>query len=296
MPKAFSSVGKVTEMASIIHSLYSSKLRNYTRKLGLNRAIAYVISMPERWREQKELTFYRNNQPDRYSNTYEGQHFSLMVESETDYLRCQLFRLDRHLIDGLLQHAQKGDVFWDVGANFGLYSICAARKVGNEGHIYSFDPIPWCCERIKQNAEINQIKNIKVLDVALSDQSARFTIQDGSSPVTGTCRLEPQTDQGNESLPQVQAMSGAEVLASGRAQQPNVIKIDVEGHEIQVLKGLTEILASPNCRALLVEIHFTLLERMGIADPVNQITNLLSQAGLKVHHWLDASHLLALRQ
>ncbi|MFO0813389.1 MAG: FkbM family methyltransferase [Gemmatales bacterium] len=281
-------------MFSIFQRLYSSKLRNYTRKLGLNHALAYLLAIPERWREKRDILEYRNKKPDRYSNEYAGQPFSIAVTTEADYLRCQLFRIDRHLIDGLLCFAEDGDVFWDVGANFGLYSICAARKIGKNGQVVSFDPVTWCCERIRRNIELNHLDNVTVLDIALSDRTAEFTIQDSESPVSGTSRLEQNVEM-HTSANKVRAMSGREVISASMAPPPTIIKVDVEGHEIKVLEGLKDVMKAYPCKALLVEVHFTLLERMGVPEPAKKIKSLLAEVGLNKQQWLDASHLLASR-
>ena len=77
---------------------------------------------------------------------------------------------------------------------------------------------------------------------------------------------------------------------------PNVIKIDVEGFELEVLKGMRDILISAQLKYLFMEMHFSILaDRHGHADAPKAITDQLRRASMHVN-WLDPSHLVASRE
>jgi hypothetical protein len=75
---------------------------------------------------------------------------------------------------------------------------------------------------------------------------------------------------------------------------PNVIKIDVEGFELEVLQGMTQVLSRPELRSVLIEVHFGILSDRGLAGAPAAITALLKKAGLTID-WVDSSHLVGSR-
>jgi hypothetical protein len=93
----------------------------------------------------------------------------------------------------------------------------------------------------------------------------------------------------------VELMAGDEAILKGQADAPNVIKIDVEGHELSVLKGLQKTLGYAGLRSILIEVHFGILDRMGRTEDAQQIEALLAANRFEIA-WIDPSHLHARRQ
>lgn len=126
----------------------------------------------------------------------------------------------------VLDELRTGHVVFDCGANEGFTSILYASKVGPHGQVVAFEPDPKNCELIKKNAEINGLRNIEIVQKALSDQLGRAqfaseVIQpDSSAGITVDCDL----------------------LDNYGHHQPDFIKIDVEGYELPVLRGARHIL------------------------------------------------------
>jgi FkbM family methyltransferase len=92
----------------------------------------------------------------------------------------------------------------------------------------------------------------------------------------------------------VKVMAGDQVIADGEAALPNIIKIDVEGHELEVVHGLPSSLQNPRLRAAFIEIHFALLRQRGLARAPREIEQFLMARGLQIS-WVDLSHLQAIR-
>lgn len=76
---------------------------------------------------------------------------------------------------------------------------------------------------------------------------------------------------------------------------PTAIKIDVEGFELNVLKGMSRTLNSESLKAVFLEVHFQELAEMGLRDAPREIVRVLSNAGFSIR-WTDSSHICALKQ
>jgi len=74
---------------------------------------------------------------------------------------------------------------------------------------------------------------------------------------------------------------------------PNVIKIDVEGMEEEVLLGLVQTLHRPECRLILCEVHFAVLDQRGRWDAPRRILYFLEDCGVDTIEWLNYGHLMA---
>jgi Methyltransferase FkbM domain len=93
----------------------------------------------------------------------------------------------------------------------------------------------------------------------------------------------------------VELRSGDEAICEGAIETPDVIKIDVEGHELQVLKGVSDTLHGDRVRAIFVEMHFALLAAEGCGEAPREIERLLKSRGFAIR-WPDPSHLHAFRE
>lgn len=132
-----------------------------------------------------------------------------------------------------------GATFIDIGANLGYHSLYAARLVGAEGMVLSFEPNPSTYSILTGHIAINRIRNCKAYEIALSDVSEEQELvqQDDHS---GTATLRPLKQAAHTA--KVLVRTGDETLHgipfSGRV----LMKIDVEGYELRVLRGLKETL------------------------------------------------------
>ena len=78
---------------------------------------------------------------------------------------------ERPVQEALSRQLHPGDVFYDVGANVGFFSMIAAKLVGSRGSVYSFEPVTENVASIQRNAIINQMENIKSFEVAVGQTS-----------------------------------------------------------------------------------------------------------------------------
>ena len=133
-----------------------------------------------------------------------------------------------------------GNITVDVGANIGLHTLNMARIVGNTGRVFAFEPDPSNFEILEKNVKINNYQNIILEQKAVGDKHGRTTLYQSEHP--GRHRIFPQTKQAKGQV-QVELTSLDKYFTdSNLANKINFIKIDVEGFEFSVLKGMKNIL------------------------------------------------------
>jgi FkbM family methyltransferase len=185
-----------------------------------------------------------------------------------------------------------GDIAWDVGANVGVYTVRMAERVGAAGQVFAFEPSPLNLERLQ--ATCAGLPNVVVLPFGLSAAAGRARFIQGSDDQGTTSRLAVARDADLLGIEEVELRRGDALVGTGVAQAPSVVKIDVEGHEYEVLQGMSEFLRSGRLRAILTEVHFGLLAQSGRSSVPRQIEKWLNASGFTTR-WVDASHLLAVR-
>lgn len=149
---------------------------------------------------------------------------------------------------------QPGDRFVDIGANLGMISLHAASLVTDTGSVESFEPNPDCVQAVRETMQMNAIDHVTIHAMGLSDAPAVLNLN-FSSAHTGTATL-CTTSETIRSIP-VPVKVGDDMLL-GNTKPVDVIKIDVEGFEFHVLRGLQQVLRRdrPVIVMEFVEKHF----------------------------------------
>lgn len=135
---------------------------------------------------------------------------------------------------------KKGDVVLDIGANTGMFTLSARACIGDEGKIFAFEPNPSPRRALERHIEINALENVDVSPFALFDKegTARLnfpTVNSGEGSLGDLSYPEGETQSVD-----VRMMVGDDVLAD---VSPRLVKIDVEGAELGVLRGLERLVA-----------------------------------------------------
>lgn len=192
----------------------------------------------------------------------------------------------------MLAAVRPGDTVWDIGANVGFYTTKFSALVGAAGRVVAFEPSPDNLRRLHEF--IVGKNNVTVLPIALGEREARVRLEQGCDSLGATSRIidGPALRLGNSV--EIPVASGDQVIASGNAPLPNVIKIDTEGFELDVLCGLRHALPRRELRILCIEVHFSLLKDRGLSNAPSDIEAMLASAGFAVE-WPDSSHIVATR-
>lgn len=145
----------------------------------------------------------------------------------------------------------KGGTFIDIGANIGLMSLYASRIIGNEGKVLSFEPLLSTYKILIQNMSLNNARNIKAINNAIGSTNGIVEIFDNSKINRGASSLI-KTNQ-TKSSHRVPIKSLDTYLDENPIDSITCIKIDVEGWELEVLKGATKTLSGPDAPICIIE-------------------------------------------
>jgi FkbM family methyltransferase len=165
----------------------------------------------------------------------------------------------------------------DVGANLGLYSLLLSELVGPGGRVVSFEPDPDLCSLLQENCGVNLVGNIDLRPMALGLGSGRLVLQRltlnsgdnhlGTSERPAFCRpVEVEVAAFDELMPGL---------------RPHFIKVDVQGWELRVLRGMERALRGDELSGLFVEIWPTGLRRAG--DDPEGLYDFLNGLGLRFY-------------
>lgn len=146
----------------------------------------------------------------------------------------------------VLHLLREGDLFMDIGANVGSYTVLASGHVG--ANTFAFEPVPATFSHLENNVSINRISNrVKAFNLALGSQPGKIAFTSEFDTVNHVA----VGTEGHVIEVRVETLDG---LLSGQ-QQPLLIKIDVEGFETEVIKGAGETLRQNELKAIIIELN-----------------------------------------
>lgn len=137
----------------------------------------------------------------------------------------------REAFEGLIT---PGSVVFDIGANVGYYSLLAAVLAGKEGRVYAFEPLPRNINYLRRHVSLNKMRNIEVIEAAVSDHEGEGSFDLGASTAMG------HLAEVGEIKVRMVCLDG--LFKAGEIQAPDFIKIDVEGAEAAVVRGAFKLL------------------------------------------------------
>ena len=268
------------------------KLRSLVRKVGLARLISPWVSRWENWKLSRfgKLETVRLS-PDTARISY-GDGKSLQMGPPSHYADMSCSRHELPTLVAFLNVCSgflDGKVAWDVGGNMGFYGALLSRLVGPSGKVFGFEPVPDTFKLMCANQQAAHCSNVMPMNIALSEH-------DGVMPMsfdpTYNAVSSLEVSAGDAKI-DVRVASGDRLVESGECEVPVMVKMDIEGHELKALQGMKKTLGRTECRAIVCEIHFSILASRGESDPVGKAKRLLKEAGFKYCRFISRSHLLA---
>ena len=127
-----------------------------------------------------------------------------------------------------------GDVVLDVGANIGYYTVMLSKIVGPTGKIFAFEPTKHFGDVLKQNIHANNLENIEIVNVGLSNKTQKLSIDIGPSSATLHSPAEFDLIIGNEDI---SLITLNDFIRLRKLEKIDLIKIDIDGHEPLFFEG-----------------------------------------------------------
>lgn len=186
-----------------------------------------------------------------------------------------------HMTAWLRRRLKPGDVFVDVGANIGYYSVLASRLVGAGGGVVAIEASPDFHDRLLDQVRTNACGNVRAVNTAVSDRDQLLTFVLASSRNMGANSIVPY-DGPAESTFEIGAHPLSEILTREEVTRARVIKIDVEGAEGSVVRGLAPVLDRLRPDAELT-IEVTPQRMAELGDSADELLATLARHGFHVY-------------
>lgn len=159
------------------------------------------------------------------------------------------------VLTGYMQQILRpGDIVIDVGANVGAHTLLASRLVGPTGRVHAIEASPSIFQMLEKNVRINQAANVSTYNAAVSDSAGSVTVYlNRRSNLGGTTILRTEADQrsaGAEAV--VPSCPLQDLVPADDIRAARLIKIDVEGAEWLVVKGMQKLLGELAQDAIIV--------------------------------------------
>lgn len=195
--------------------------------------------------------------------------------------------LDRELHDG--------DVVYDVGSNIGVWSVFAARRVGANGRVIAFEPEPKTYEYLNDNFRLNDLANARAFQVALGDYTGEGGLHTGDDRLFSSLVA---ARAGQDRTEAVRVVEGDRFRQEESLPTPNVVLFDVEGFEYGAMSGLRQTLSDHACRAVIAQIHPTLLPPGVTGDEVMEFLRSCGFEKINTLRWhgFPEFHAFAMRE
>jgi FkbM family methyltransferase len=221
---------------------------------------------PTRWQLALARVRYRlRGKLSRRIKVIEGERMlRFFCNSPMEEYRVQtLLVKEEGTINWIRQQVQAGDSFLDIGANIGLYTLAAAQQVGPGGVVYAVEPHIVNFQSLLRNIAANSFQDrVRPLSCALHDASGAFdfnyySLDPGSSASQlGATRDGEEQEFGPVAVETKLAVTVDDLIAAGSMRPPCHVKIDVDGNEMLILKGMRRLLSGPAApRTMQVEIN-----------------------------------------
>jgi len=185
-------------------------------------------------------------------------HISTSVELRIIEASVERGMGELHILEKIITELEQDDVFYDIGASLGTHTIFAAKKVGQNGKVISFEPESRSYEKLNANIALNKLENVLPQNIALGNSFEEKSLYSygggfGSFNIRGKGALRTKN--------RIKIIPGDFFILQKKLPIPTVMKIDVEGFEYEVLKGLEKTLSGDACRLLCVEVHPSMLPK-----------------------------------
>jgi len=193
--------------------------------------------------------------------------FSLDLRDNVQRTMFMTGAYERRFVSFLRAQSRRGDVYADIGSHVGLHAIAMAQRLRalGEGHVFAFEPAPDTAKALRWQLALSGVTNITLTEAALGSAQGSFELR--SDPHWGEADLGVRSRYGQGHVVARVPVERFDDWADARQlERLDMVKIDVEGAELDVLRGMTKSLARLRPRIVTVEIKAELLERAAVGE------------------------------
>ena len=205
------------------------------------------------------------------------------VHSDAMYSQLYLFGEYEPANTGIFRRlVQPGDTVFDVGANFGWYTANLGHLVGVAGRVHAFEPLAPVAEMTWDTIRLNGLEpRVTLVSQGLGSERGTFTVYTFKNLPHGHASA---SDLGRaDAVPHLCGITTLDAyVAENHVPQINFMKVDVEGHELEVFKGGRQTLSAPEAPVICFEVNLGCLQHRGLRAA--SLTALLAEYGY-THFW-----------
>jgi FkbM family methyltransferase len=168
----------------------------------------------------------------------DGSRFKYPLNSAIGRALC--FGVDgfeNNEVQFILNTLEEKDIFFDIGANGGFFTVMAAKKVGSDGHVYAFEPSERERNILNENIKLNNLSNVTVINTAVGDKNKLVEFILAKDGALNSLFKNKHPTQIVDSSTHVEMITIDSFVASSNISDIKLIKIDVEGAEKMVFEG-----------------------------------------------------------
>jgi FkbM family methyltransferase len=200
--------------------------------------------------------------------------------------KCIYIGFEQDEISFLNRFLRSGDVFFDIGSNIGLFSLHASVIVGESGKIIAFEPTPDSFKKLVENIELNNIKNILPVNIGLSDKKGFLELNISGNGYDAWNSFANLNDNYYIEKRAVEVLTLDDFIAQNNISKINLIKLDVEGWELFVIRGGENYIK--NAKDLVLLIEFTEENAFAAGYYVHEIYDLLKSWGYEWYSFTNS--------
>lgn len=201
-----------------------------------------------------------------------------------DWIQKQIFFFGSYLLEQQetrywCDSVKEGEIILDIGANIGYYSLLASKRIGSEGRVYAFEAAPETFKKLADNIQRNAMANVYAYNLAVTNSRGTIDLHIADTRNTGMSSIAAFADESGVTVT-VSCDTIDNFATDHSLGRIDRIKIDVEGAEMMVLRGMEQTL-----RKYLPVIHIELIDsRLRYAgSSLTELWNFLISLGYLPH-------------
>ena len=206
-----------------------------------------------------------------------GRLFKLHLDMEDATSQPAIFKTGKwepKITSFLLKNLKQGMIFIDVGAAIGWFTIIGSSLVGEGGKVIAFEPSPIRFRTLVENVKMNTDGNVECIDKAVSSENGEAYISGEDCPMY----LARSRNRFKINV-LIDVVTLDSFLNVRGVEKVDIVKIDVEGSELRVLKGMEQTIRNSGEIKIICEVHIPYLSRYG--DSVDRLFEYMHELGLR---------------